>query len=154
VRAAAVNGSRLQFGVDGYEVYTEWCAVQTPYLETTPPPQMRSILQARDPAGTYVCIDGAPTPEGSDFNDFDDACTVQDSSGSETPVSCAFEQYCVFPGAPCTCTSDGCAVVPETGDFENRIDGALEGSDSFTATLVFSDAFRANQRLTIRLTRQ
>jgi hypothetical protein len=162
VLAANVADKRLQLGVDGYEIFSSWCPLETSYLEEPPPPPDPHnpifFQMPMNPPGTYVCndgtIDGTIDANSATFARPGGTCNLDHPDGSQTTVDCGQEIYCAFAGAPCTCTESGCSVVPESSGFENALDGALDNSNTFTGTLVFFDVTSGNQRVTVHLERQ
>lgn len=161
VLAASVEASRLELAVDGFELYGDWCALQTPSLEVPPPmPPMQlhagGVPAPMDPPGTYVCNDG--TLAGDDVRSVKSgsSCALHDADGNEIgDADCTQAVYCAYTGAPCTCTETECSVTEETENFEDRLDGALDDENTFTGTLVFADdSTTGNTRVTVHLVRQ
>jgi hypothetical protein len=101
---ASVEVRRLRLGIDLYELYGDWCAMQTPYV---------------DQYGAYGCL-----PNGSISNNFDGTCDVEDPVTEESlTANCGKVGMCVGVGV-CACTADGCGALQ--GGAATRLDAALD----------------------------
>jgi hypothetical protein len=113
---ATQTGSRLQFGIGFWELWKDWCAIQTPAPGSTLCLSNRYIMTPAPPADWTQC-----------------SYRVSDT-GEDMPVDCGKVQLCVLSPA-CTCDAVACAVVDRgvqisfdlaiTGD---RADGSTAGS--------------------------
>ncbi len=104
------SGSRLTFHLAEVELWTQWCALQTPQ-RTTP--------DAQDGGARYAC-----TP-GFGYNQDPMGCSVEDPSGQEIPFDCGKAGLC--NSYACDCSATRCVVssLPGIGlSFDLTINGA------------------------------
>jgi len=146
---ARVETARLRFAADYHDVYTDWCAMQTPYL-----------LDASASPPSYACVPNAWNL-GWNVSADGKSCTMVDlNTGQPVPVDCVQAWVCTEP-VPCDCDSawlcqydaNSCwTPPPANGVYPVQIDGALENAGAnLVGTLAMNDG---RTRFTIRLTRQ
>jgi hypothetical protein len=107
---ASLTDSRLRFTVQPAELWTPWCALQTPY-EREPG---RGVF-ACVPNGTTGCTPGSQPP---------DVCCLDDA-----PIDCGKLALCDL-GSPCACDATSCtagSLSPFTFDIAIR-DNIADGS--------------------------
>ena len=101
----AADLSRLEASYPPYEVWSQWCALQTPFAWE---------------GGSYGCLPscGFSTNGGS--------CELSGCS-EEGPVDCVKVELCLGPSV-CSCEADGCTVPSEGIPLDLHLDGdSLEG---------------------------
>jgi len=154
LHATRVESDRIQVGVDANDLYSAWCALQTPVAA-------RNLLDQRpaaqrDPAnGGYYCGPALtsdvvklekPTADATD-------CLLHEEDGTTETVNCEWFTLCAL-GPVCACSATGCvaATQPEgapLNQYSFEIDGELNATGStLTGTL------SAGRGATVILTRQ
>jgi hypothetical protein len=128
VNEATVEERRLRLEIDLYELYTDWCEMQTPYPVES----------------TYGCLPG--TSGGFDAG----RCYKDDpETGEPFYADCAKIGMCA-PGRICSCTAEACTAVAEPS---RVLDAALEdGGDGLEGT--FTVPLGSPEHVTVRMTRQ
>lgn len=134
---AAVNEQRIQLAVWEYELFEEWCELQTSVL-----------LEPEDPERGYSCLPNGILRSRSQGDDT--VCTLVTSS-SEAETDCG--KFVLCRNQACSCDAEGCVASPppEPPDAPpTRLDAALqqEGNE-LVGTLLLS-----GERFNVRLTRQ
>ncbi len=135
-----IEAGRLQFGVDTFDIFSAWCALQTPdEVYCTP-----NYLPGENRAATIDLPDGGTE------------CTLAASDGANPQtIDCGKLQFCIGVH-PCDCDQSSCASrSPDVGatapaqyfyNWDTGLDAQLE---SMTGTLVVDVA----ERVTVHLTR-
>jgi hypothetical protein len=136
---AHVEAERIRLGAAMAELFSSYCALQTPYLDT---------INTSEPM--YHCIPN--TGGGSD----EDGCFVYEHAAApgedwnsipKIRVSCQQSGMCMM-GMGCTCSATGCGVDTTNADVE--LDAALDDSqENLVGTMSLG-----GQRITVRLKRQ
>lgn len=144
VRDGTLDGSRLRFSVDPDEIWSAWCALQTPYLV--------SAVAGEDGASlyTYSCLppsagDSSPCKVESECQAFGECA---DEDGGLATVDCAKLALCAPQDSPCACDAGSCseAVDPsndETFDLQvtaTTMDGNLGGGNGTPIDVHFDRA--------------
>jgi hypothetical protein len=103
------SGAHLTFQISEYEVWTQWCALQTPYLiwqgsDSGPPESMGPDV--------YECL---PQDGGVEFGPT--GCNMWNrADGALTPIDCGKLKFCGGPGPEvCQCSASGCRAFPSAG---------------------------------------
>jgi hypothetical protein len=129
IHGTRVEDSRIRFGVDPKDLYTTWCALQQPVLDTT--------------NGGYMCVPNW----GFSYNTTE--CSQTNPTTQETTVvSCAKLSLCELDQA-CTCTASACVAASTPDNPPIQLDAALSANGTeLTGTLVID-----GQRVTVRMHR-
>ena len=136
VLGATVEERRLRFSVYPYEIYREWCELQTPVLDEANSTPERSF---------YECVPNTQQTYRAG------QCTfVNPDTGEDEPIDCGKLGLCSTGGA-CYCTANDCSI-PDVSEYRGAIvevDAALEeDGDELEGTLT------VDGNVTIRLTRR
>jgi hypothetical protein len=100
----SLNGSQLSFDFSEYEVWTQWCALQTPYLEDPD----------SDADPYYECAQAPPKGGAAAFGST--GCGYASADGGITPIDCGKLELCGEGGGSgvCRCTASGCDAFSPT----------------------------------------
>lgn len=137
LHAAQVQTDRIQLGIAIADLWSTWCALQTPV----------PITGSTD--GAYGCVDNlAGSMSGG-------TCVQIEPDGTNVPIDCGKESLCQT-GMVCTCTATACVSETEpagtpVNQYPSEIDGALDSTGStLTATMTLPNG----PRVTVVLTKQ
>jgi hypothetical protein len=127
-----LSGTHLSVQISEYEVWTQWCALQTPYLV--------QLGNDAGPGGVYVgpdiyaCVPEGPV--GGTFGFGPMGCELASNDGAISPLDCGKLRLCGGAGPmACQCSATGCQVYspPTPGTSLDLVlapstaDGALTG---------------------------
>jgi hypothetical protein len=121
------TGSQLTFQFDEFQVWTQWCAIQTSYLV-----QLGNDSGAPGVVATnqYSCL---PRSDGGAFEIAPSGCFTSSNSSAMSPIDCGKVELCTGP-APCQCSAGGCQVISGPAASvgltatDTHADGTLSGS--------------------------
>jgi hypothetical protein len=135
LHATQVQSDRIQTGLDPSDVYTGWCALQTPMAVTDPSTGLSGFSCA--PAATKI---EHPVPDSPD-------CILDQADGTSQTVDCGWLSLCWLPSV-CTCIQTACTALltpdgtPVT-QYPGEIDGQLDATGTtLTGTLLLPGAGR------------
>ena len=129
---ATVSSNRIQLGASTGELYSEWCALQTP-MEVT---NIIDPSTGMSTGGNYACV------STSGFGTLDNGTCVVGPNNDE-PVDCG-KLACL---SLCACTADSCSAT--RGDADVELDAALEEEgEELAGTLVLR-----GERVFVRMNR-
>jgi hypothetical protein len=112
IKSGSLQSNRLRFTIDPIELWTGWCALQTPV------------------DGSSICV---PNWGGSSNATHTD-CKLVDPSGAEVPIDCVKWDLCLM-SMICLCSPTGCVVNSEDSGYKTSFDvflanGTASGSMS------------------------
>jgi len=147
VHAANVQSDRIQLGVNPYDLWAAWCALQTSTFPYQYLDEMTGNFE-----NVYTCVDpNAATPPGG-------GCAMVDPDGGTTPIDCWKVSLCEYPNPACTCTATGCTSVQvaagtPVAQYLVELDGALDATGA-TLTGTVTGTVATGDRVTVHLTKQ
>jgi hypothetical protein len=114
------TGSKLTFRVAEFDLWGQWCSLQTKtYLESTP------ASRTADGGAVYLCVPSEP----SSVVDLPPACSATDpATGNAIPVDCGKLGLCFHSAGPCDCTATGCSEMVTTDQAYINFDLVISGS--------------------------
>jgi hypothetical protein len=147
-----VEAGRLQFGIDQLDIFSGWCALQTPVqLYNSPPGGGALTIEP----GVYSCAPNEVTTSTINLPDGGMECTFVGPDGSVQTVDCTKQILCLGY-QPCTCDQSGCVSqssvngATDPAQYPYPWDSGLDAQPgSMTATLVIS-----REQVMVHLTRQ
>jgi hypothetical protein len=153
--AAAISANRIQLGIDSFDVYTAWCALQTPVLVNA------FLLPDGGTQRFYGCLPNWGTgpnsaPDGGPDAGLGCALTPPDG-GAIVPVDCDKITLCQIGAGACSCSASSCTSrsVPSgtpPNQYPTELDAALDGTGrTLTGTLALPNGIG---RITVHLTKQ
>jgi hypothetical protein len=155
--AAAISANRIQLGIDPYDVYVAWCALQTPYVVSEIP------LPDGGTRVFYGCVPNWDTGPNNSFDGGTDAgpgCALTPPDGGAIlPVDCEKLALCRVGANACSCTASSCtSLAVSSGAAANQypieMDAAFDNTGtSLTGTLGMPGA-GSTIRYTVHLTKQ
>lgn len=151
--AAAIAANRIQLGINLFDVYTAWCALQTPYLWNEIP------LPDGGTQGFYSCApnwETGPNTAPAGGPDAGPGCALTPPDGGAIlPTDCEKLTLCDPGDSVCDCTAASCTSRsaqsgPSANQYFTELDAALDNTGtSLTGTLV-----TGSTRYTVHLTKQ
>ena len=151
VYGARVDADRIRLGLDFHDLWTGWCALQTPHCQNCGSQPAETPLYQCAPSQPFGAV---PTVTGQGCS------AIDETTGRPIAIDCVKQWLCGQP-PPCTCDASpticqcdatSCFTPPVAGsDYPVKIDGALESDgNKLVGTLVINDG---STRFTIRLAR-
>lgn len=128
---------RLTLGLDPTQIWSQWCALQTP---------VPIYNGGGQDGGCGAFIRYGCLPDLGIANSADGGClSASCQQPEQTPVDCGKAALCQPVGSPCTCTASACAVVPPSAPavtFDMQVgSGTLDGSETGIGSQVFNVHF-------------
>jgi len=145
IYSTQVQSHRIQLGVDLNDIYTKWCALQTP----GPSPDGNDAPGTKFTCGPQLSASLQKIEHPANSND----CTAYAQDGSTKVANCDWLDMC-WLSPVCTCTATACSSTAMAdrmlSQYPVQIDGQLDASgETFTGTMAV-----LGNRVTVILERQ